>query len=47
MIKSTPPCCMECPRVEKCRETDCPEWQEWFIETWTQIQNLAKEENHE
>ena len=47
MNSYTPSCCKECPRVEKCGETDCPEWWRWFVETWKGIQNLAKEDDHE
>ena len=45
--KWTPSCCKECPSVEKCGETDCPEWWGWFTRTWKEIQKLVKEDGHE
>lgn len=48
MIKSTPPCCMECEkRFMDCSSRKCIPWVEWFTRIWKEIQKLAKEDDHE
>lgn len=37
--------CTTCPNRQTCTTMNCPEWREWFSDSWKEVKYLISEAN--